>query len=416
MTPSTTSDPYYDDLETRPPDVRERAQFQALQAVLRKAIAGAPAWSERLAGIDPDGVNDREALASLPVLRKSDLPPLQELAPPFGGLATRAAGTFQHVFASPGPIYEPGHTGDFWRMARVMHAAGFRPGDLVYNTFSYHFTPAGFMMEQGAHAIGCAVFPAGIGNTDLQVETIASLRPNRYAGTPSFLGILLKEGDSRGLDLSSIESGIVGGEALTGSLREQFDARGIRVLQGYGTADVGQIAYETTPGAGLVLDEDVIVELVEPGGTKPVPRGEVGEVVVTLLNPDYPMIRFGTGDLSKFLDSPSPCGRTAPRIAGWLGRADQTTKVRGMFVHPGQVQEIARRHPEVGRLRLMIGREDDRDTAVLQISPRAGQSAPTDQISETARAVLRVRAEVKVVPEDTLPDDGQHIEDIRTHD
>jgi len=260
------------------------------------------------------------------------------------------------------------------------------------------------------------VFPAGIGNTDLQVETIASLRPNRYAGTPSFLGILLKEGDSRGLDLSSIESGIVGGEALTGSLREQFDARGIRVLQGYGTADVGQIAYETTPGAGLVLDEDVIVELVEPGGTKPVPRGEVGEVVVTLLNPDYPMIRFGTGDLSKFLDSPSPCGRTSPRIAGWLGRADQTTKVRGMFVHPGQVQEIARRHPEVGRLRLMIGREDDRDTAVLQISPRAGQSAPTDQISETARAVLRVRAEVKVVPEDTLPDDGQHIEDIRTHD
>ena len=414
MTHPATSDSYYDDRETRNPAERERAQFETLRTVLRKAADDAPAWSERLAGVDPDAVTSRDALAALPVLRKSDLPPLQRTAPPFGGLATRPAGSFRHVFASPGPIYEPGHTGDFWRMARVMHAAGFRPGDLVYNTFSYHFTPAGFMMEQGAHAIGCAVFPAGIGNTDLQLETVASLRPNRYAGTPSFLGILLKEGDARGLNLSSFESGIVGGEALTASLREQFNARGIRVLQGYGTADVGQIAYETTPGAGLVLDEDVIVELVEPGGTQPVASGEIGEVVVTLLNPDYPMIRFGTGDLSKFLDGPSPCGRTAPRIAGWLGRADQTAKVRGMFIHPGQVQEIAKRHPGIARLRLVIGREDDRDTAVLSVCT-GDDSVSADEVAETARAVLRVRADVRIVPEDALPDDGRHIEDTRTH-
>ena len=409
------SDAYYDNLETREPEERERAQFEMLRSFLRKAIDEAPAWAERLKGVDPDAVTDRAALAELPVLRKSDLPGFQRKEPPFGGLATRPAGAFRHIFASPGPIYEPGHNGDFWRMARLMHAAGFRAGDLVYNAFSYHFTPAGFMMEQGAHAIGCAVFPAGIGNTELQLETIASLRPNRYSGTPSFLGILLKEGTARGLDLSSIESGIVGGEALTPSLREQFEAHGIHVLQGYGTADVGQIAYETTPGAGLVLDEDVIVELVEPNGSKPVDPDAIGEVVVTLLNPDYPMIRFGTGDLSRFLEGPSPCGRTASRIAGWLGRADQTAKVRGMFVHPGQVQEIAKRHPEISRLRLLIGREDDRDTAVLHVVTAAQDPDVVVQISETSRSVLRVRAETKIVAPEVIPDDGRFIEDTRSH-
>ncbi len=412
----TTSDPRpscYDDLETRPPEVRDRAQFEQLRSLLRRAAARAPTWSERLAGTDPDRVRSRADLAALPVLRKSDLPDLQRAAPPFGGLATRPTGRFRHVFASPGPIYEPGHTGDFWRMARGMHAAGFRPGDLVYNTFSYHFTPAGFMMEQGAHAIGCAVFPAGTGNTDLQLETLASLRPNRYAGTPSFLGILLEKAAERGLDLSSLESGIVGGEALTSGLRSRFDAAGIRVLQGYGTADVGQIAYETAPGAGMVLDEDVIVELVEPGGTTPVAPDAIGEVVVTVLNPAYPMIRFGTGDLSRFLEEPSPCGRTAPCIAGWLGRADQTAKVRGMFVHPGQVREIAKRHPEITRLRLLIGRERDRDTADLQVAARPGQPVAADAVADTARSVLRVRAAVRLVAEDRIPDDGKYIDDTR---
>ncbi len=416
MTHPAPHPPCYDDLETRPPEVRARSQFERLRTLLRGAAAEAPAWSGRLAGIDPDRVDSREALARLPVLRKSDLPDLQQASPPFGGLATRPAGRFRHVFASPGPIYEPGGEGDFWRMARGMHAAGFRPGDLVHNTFSYHFTPAGFMMEQGAHALGCAVFPAGTGNTDLQLQTIASLRPNRYAGTPSFLGILLQEAAQRGLDVSSLESGIVGGEALTSRLRSRFEEEGIRVLQGYGTADVGQIAYETVPGTGLVVDEDVIVELVEPGGTAPVAPGAVGEVTVTLLSPAYPMIRFGTGDLSRFLEGPSPCGRTGPRLAGWLGRADQAAKVRGLFVHPGQVREIARRHPEIGRIRLIVGREQDRDRADLQVATRTGQSVAAETLAATARSVLRVRTAVSLVAEDRIPDDGRYIDDTRPRD
>lgn len=406
---------FYDEREGRDPTLREREQFGALEGVLRHAMEASPAWAERLAGIAPGDVADRAALAALPVLRKSELTGLQRAAPPFGGLATRPTGEYLHVFCSPGPIHEPGHAGDFWRMAPGMHAAGFRRGDIVHNTFAYHFTPAGFMMEQGAHAIGCAVVPAGTGNTDLQLETIAAVRPNRYAGTPSFLRIILEAGAERGVDLSSLETGIVGGEALTPSLRERIGELGVRVLQGYGTADVGQIAYETVPGEGMVLDEDVIVELVEPGGSAPVGPGETGEVVATLLNPDYPMIRFATGDLSRFLDGPSPCGRTAPRIAGWLGRADQATKVRGLFVHPGQVAEIAKRHPEVGRARLVVGREDDRDTLVLRCEAASADGGLADAVAETARAVLRLRAEVEVAPAGALPDDGILIDDTRAH-
>ncbi len=416
MTDSALSETYFDNLELRAAEEREQAQFETLRSIWRTVQAEAPELAKRLGGLDADQLTDRDALSGLPVLRKSDLPPLQEASPPFGGLTARAPRTFRHIFASPGPIYEPGHEGDFWRMARGMYAAGFRAGDLVYNTFSYHFTPAGFMMEQGAHAIGCVVFPAGVGNTDLQLQTMASLRPNCYTGTPSFLGILLKEAAARGLDLSSLKSGFVGGEALTASLRQQFDDCGVAVLQGYGTADVGQIAYETVPGTGLLIDEGVIVELVEPGGTKPVEAGGIGEVVVTVLNPDYPLIRFGTGDLSRFLDGHSPCGRTAPRIAGWLGRADQTTKVRGMFVHPGQVQEIAKRHPEITGLRLVIGRENDLDSAELRVAAPSGETGLSTRIAETARAVLRVRADVKFVSSDALADDNRYIDDTRVHD
>lgn len=406
---------FYDEREGREPAAREREQFGALADVLRRALEASPAWAERLAGVGPGDVKDRAALAALPVLRKSELTGLQRADPPFGGLATRAAGEYLHIFCSPGPIHEPGHAGDFWRMAPGMYAAGFRRGDIVHNTFAYHFTPAGFMMEQGAHAIGCAVIPAGTGNTDLQLETIAAVRPNRYAGTPSFLRILLEAAAERGVDLSCIESGIVGGEALTPSLRERIGELGVRVLQGYGTADVGQIAYETVPGEGMLLDEDVIVELVEPGGSAPVADGETGEVVVTLLNPDYPMIRFATGDLSRFLEGAGSCGRTAPRIAGWLGRADQAAKVRGLFVHPGQVAEIAKRHPEVGRVRLVVGREDDRDTLVLRCEAAAADGGLADALADTARAVLRLRTEVEVAPGGTLPDDGTLIEDTRAH-
>jgi phenylacetate-CoA ligase len=325
------------------------------------------------------------------------------------------------VFASPGPIYEPeGHAPDYWRMARALRAAGFAAGDLVHNAFSYHFTPAAAMVEGAAHALGCTVFPAGTGQTDLQVQAIADLRPQAYAGTPSFLKLLVEKAAEGGTDIASITKASVGGEAFPAALRDWLAARGIDAYQSYGTADLGLIAYETAGREGLVLDEDVIVEIVEPGGTQPVPDGDVGEVVVTSLNPDYPLIRFGTGDLSALMAGACPTGRTAPRIRGWLGRADQTAKVRGMFVHPGQVADVLRRHPLIRKGRLVVSgtMADDRMRLDIEIVDGAGSSTAdaaylAQRVAETIRDVTKLRGEVAIVAPGSLPNDGRLIEDTR---
>ena len=357
---------HYDALETRDPEAREAEQFAALRRHLRAAVR-APAMARVLDGVDPEAVTNRDTLASLPVIRKSELMALQADSPPFGGLVPGAVADYANVFASPGPIFEPApRRTDPFRLARALFAAGVRKGDLVHNTFSYHFTPAGAMLEGGARAIGCTVFPAGVGQTELQVQVIARLRPNVYIGTPSFLNILLDKAAELGEDASSIEKGLVSGEALPPSLRAAIGERGVSVLQCYATADVGLIAYESPALEGMILDEGAIVEIVRPGTGEPVPEGEVGEVVVTPLNPDYPLVRFATGDLSAVMPGASPCGRTNIRIRGWMGRADQTTKVRGMFVHPSQVADVVRRHAEIVRARLVVTSVDNQDVMTLR--------------------------------------------------
>ncbi len=406
---------YFDGLETRDPEAREEATFAALRDVIALAQEKSPAWARILDGVDAAAVRDRAALATLPVTRKASLGGLQGETPPLGGLTTRAPGELSWIFSSPGPIYEPGmRRDDYFRMGRAFHAAGMRPGDIVYNTFSYHLTPAGHMAESGAHACGCAVVPGGVGNTEQQLRAVADIRPNAYAGTPSFLRILLDRADEAGLDVSSLTRAAVGGEALPPSLRERFRARGIGVLQSYGTAEAGLIAYESEALEGMIADEGVIVEIVAPGTGDPVAEGEVGEVAVTVLNPDYPLIRFATGDLSATLPGPSPCGRTNLRIAGWMGRADQTTKVRGMFVHPLQVRQTAARHPEIVRARLVVDNPDHADRMVLRCEiDGAGGDALRARVAESLRAVCKLRGEVEFVARGALPDDGVAIEDSR---
>jgi phenylacetate-CoA ligase len=356
-------------------------------------------------------------LAKLPVTRKSELVELQRQAMPFGGLVTRPPGTLRRVFASPGPIYDPeGAHKDYWRLARALFAAGFRAGDLVHNSFSYHLTPAGAMLEDGAAALGCAVIPGGIGQTELQAKTIADLRPAGYTGTPSFLKIILDKGKELGLDLRSLVKALVGAEALPPSLRAELERHGLRVLQCYATADLGLIAYESEAKAGMIVDEGVILELVRPGTGDPVAEGEVGEVVVSVLNPDYPLFRFATGDLSALLQGPSPCGRTSPRIKGWMGRADQTTKVRGMFVRPGQIAEVAKRHPEILKARLVVAQRDHLDSATLICEvPGAPAPALAKTIAESFHAVCKVRGEVTLAAPGTLANDGKVIDDVRTY-
>lgn len=358
---------FYDDLETRSSDQREAAQFAALPAQIAHAKAAAPYFRHTLADVDAEAIRDRAALATLPVTRKSDLIALQQSAPPFGGLTAVGIGSLARVYASPGPIHDPEpHGKDPWRSARALFAAGFRAGDLAHNCFSYHLTPAGSMFETGAHAIGCAVIPAGTGNTELQAQVVAHLEPRGYIGTPDFLKIILEKADALGLDGSSIRIGSVSGGPYLPDARAFYEARGLDVYQCYGTADLGVVAYETAARAGLVVEEGVIVEIVRPGTGDPVPDGEVGEVVVTLFNAAYPLIRFATGDPLAVLPGASPCGRTNIRLKGWLGRADQTTKVKGMFVHPGQIAEVLRRHPEIGKARLVVGRFDASDTMTLR--------------------------------------------------
>jgi phenylacetate-CoA ligase len=420
---------FYDRLETRDPEAREAAVMAALP--LQVALARqTPAMASALAGVDAAAVTTRAALALLPVTRKSELLARQQAArasagggDPFGGFSAigwRALGALRparRVFQSPGPIYEPeGSAPDYWRFGRALFAAGFRAGDLVHNSFSYHLTPAGSMMEGGAHAIGCTVFPGGVGNTELQLQAMAELRPDAYVGTPGFLRIALEKADAAGITLPSLTKASVGGEPFPPALRDLLAARGVLAYQSYGTADVGLIAFETAAREGLVLDEGVIVEIVRPGTSDPLPEGEVGEVVVTVLQPDYPLLRFGTGDLSALLPGRCPTGRTHQRIKGWMGRADQTAKVRGMFVHPSQVAELQKRHPELGRVRLVVAGEMANDSLTVRAEAARRPEGLALALAQSLREVTKLRGEVELCAPGTLPNDGKVIEDARRHD
>ncbi len=411
----------YDDLETRDPAAREAALLAALPAHIAHAQAHSAAFAEIFNGVDARVVTSRAALAALPVTRKHELLERQQALRAqgaFGGFATTGFGaSMPRVFASPGPIYEPeGTARDYWRLARAMFAAGFRPGELIHNSFSYHFVPAGSMMETGAHALGCTVFAAGTGQTEQQVQAIAELRPAGYIGTPSFLKIIVEKAAAMGVPLPSLTKALVSAEAFPPSLRDWLQERGIQGYQCFATADLGLIAYETSAREGLVLDESVIVEIVRPGTGDTVPDGEVGELVVTALNPTYPLIRFGTGDLTAILPGACPSGRTNRRIKGWMGRADQTTKVRGMFVHPGQVQSIAKRFPEVAKARLVVRGELANDTMTLMVETACGgPDALIEKLGVAMREVTKLRGEVELVLPGSLPNDGKVIEDARSY-
>ncbi|HEX2351910.1 MAG TPA: AMP-binding protein [Xanthobacteraceae bacterium] len=404
---------HYDSLETRDPDDRE-LEFSSWLPDLMAIALRAPGWATQLAGIDPHAVTSRAALAKLPVLRKSELVTRQKEVPPFGGFNVTAPAQLRRLLMSPGPIFEPEGKGkDFWGAARMLFAAGFRSGDVVHNCFSYHLTPGGFIMESGAHALGCAVIPAGTGNTEQQLEAIAHFKPSGYLGTPDYLKILLDAAAKAGKDASSLRRALVSGAALPHSLRQELAARGVEVRQCYATADLGVIAYESEGGEGMIVNETLLVEIVRPGTGDPVAAGEVGEVVVTSFNPDYPMIRLATGDLSAVLPGRSPCGRTNMRLAGWMGRADQTTKVKGMFVHPAQVAEIGKRHPELGRLRLVVTRAGEQDAMTLMAECAAPAAPLQEALVATLRAVTKLGGEVKLVAPGSLPNDGKVIADER---
>ncbi|MBS0223981.1 MAG: AMP-binding protein [Proteobacteria bacterium] len=407
---------HYDTLETRKREERETALMQALPGQIAHAKANAPFFAKWLKDVDPATVTSREALARLPVLRKSKLGEVQKADPPMGGLIAVPLARARHVFMSPGPIFEiDTDEPDYFRGARAMYAAGFRAGDVVYNTFSYHLTPAGIMMETALRALGCPVVPGGVGNTELQLDAIAAIRPTGYVGTPSFLKILLEKGAELGKDLSSLKKAFVGAEALPPSLRRMFQDAGLSCLQSYGTADIGTIAYESEALEGMIVDEGVIVEIVRPGTGDPVPEGDVGEVVVTTFNRAYPLVRFGTGDMSAVLPGESPCGRTNMRIKGWMGRADQRTKVRGMFVDPEQVAEISRKHPGLGRLRLVIDWVNQADTMVLKVESADPSPALAEALSDTIRTVCKVGGKVEFATPGSLPNDGKVIDDIRKY-
>jgi phenylacetate-CoA ligase len=412
---------YYDALETRSPEQREAALMAALPAQIAHAKRNAPGFARILAEFDPGTVNSRAALARLPVTRKSDLAELQKAMPPFGGLNATPREKLAKIFVSPGPIYDPeGHGKDWWRTARGLYAGGFRAGDLVVNTFAYHFTPAGSMLESGALALGCTVVPTGVGQTEMQAAAICGLGLNAFIGTPSFLKLIVEKADELRLDLSCLKKAMVGAEYLPPALRQSMRARGMQVMQLYATADLGHIAYETANAdggvnEGMVLDEGVLLEIVRPGTGDPVPEGEVGEVVITTFNPDYPLVRFATGDLSAVMREPSPCGRTNVRIRGWMGRADQSTKVRAMFVTPKQVAEMLRRHPEVRRARLVVEGEVGQDRMTLKCEAQERPTGLAEALVATIRDVTKLRGEVELVAPGSLPNDGKVIEDLRKY-
>ncbi|SHH43040.1 phenylacetate--CoA ligase family protein [Pollutimonas bauzanensis] len=421
---------YFEERERASAPEREQALLGRLPAALKSARERAPAIAAQLQGLDPDGIRGRSDLERIPVVRKSellqaqlamrqgrtgqDLPAVSRI---FGGYSAIGWGEAARVFASPGPIYEPeSKRPDYWGFARALYAAGFRSGELVYNCFSYHFTPAGSMMETAAHALGCTVFPGGVGQTEQQVQAIADLAPAGYTGTPSFLKIILEKADEMGVKLPSLTRALFSGEAFPPSLCKWFAGRGIAGYQAYGSADLGMIAYETPAREGLVLNEDIILEIVRPGGSQALPQGEVGEVVVTTLNPDYPLLRFGTGDLSAILPGVSPCGRTNLRIRGWMGRADQTTKVRGMFVHPGQIAQVVKRHPEVGKARLVVSGKVGSDVMVLKAEVADPAADLLLGIAASVRELTKLRADIEAVEPGSLPNDGKVIDDIRSYE
>ncbi len=410
---------HFDSLETRDPQRREAQQFAAIRKQIANAQRHAPYFARALAGVNAADIKDRAALAKLPVTRKSDLIDLQKAQPPFAGMTALPVSELGRVFMSPGPMFDPeGKRADYWRLARAMFAAGFRRGELVHNTFSYHFTPAGFMADMGAHALGCTVFPGGTGQTEMQVAAIASLRPQCYIGTPSFLRIILEKGDELNADLSSLRKALVSAEALPASLRTWLNGRGVSTQQCYAIADLGLVAYESPAQEGMIVDEGVVIEIVRPGTGEPVAPGEVGEVVVTTLTPEYPLPRFATGDLSAALAGASPCGRTNMRIKGWMGRADQTAKVKGMFVKPSQMAEVAKRHSEIRKYRLIIDHDDrktDRMTFNCEIAG-AGNDALAQKIAATVREVCNLRGDVAFKPAGSLPNDGKVIDDVRKYD
>jgi phenylacetate-coenzyme A ligase PaaK-like adenylate-forming protein len=412
---------HFDTLETRDPDVRERAVIESLRVQIAWAKANTTAYARLLEDVDPAAVTSRADLALLPVIRKSELSDLQKAERPFGGFSATGWGSARRrarlVFASPGPLYEPeGHSADYWRLARALFAAGFRAGDLVHNCFSYHFTPAGSMLDGGAVALGCTVFRGGTGQTEQQVQAMAELQADGYVGTPSFLKIILEKADELGIALPRMKKSLLSAEAFPRSLRDMLAGRGIAAFEAYASADLGTIAYESIARDGLIVDEGVLVEIVRPGTGDPLAPGEVGEVVVTLLsNADYPLIRFGTGDMSAILPGVSPCGRTNMRIRGWLGRADQTTKVKGMFVHPSQVAAIIRRHPEVARARLVVDNPEGADRMTLHVEVAANASSNAESIAATIRDVTKLRGEVRFHEPGALANDGKVIDDVRKH-
>jgi phenylacetate-CoA ligase len=404
---------HYDALETREPAARERALFARVPEAIAHAMR-APGWARQFADVDPKSITSRAELARLPLLRKSDLLTLQKNDPPFGGFNVIAPGKAKRLHMSPGPIFEPeGQGADFGGAARALYAAGFRPGDIVHNSFSYHLTPGAYILEAGAHALGCAVIPGGIGNTEQQLDAIAHYKPTGYIGTPDFIKIMLDTAVKANKDASSIKRGLVSGAALPASLRAELASRGVAVVQCYAIAETGVIAYESDAQQGMIVNETTILEIVRPGTGDPVPDGEVGEVVVTSFNPDYPMIRLATGDLSAVMTGASPCGRTNTRIKGWMGRADQTTKVKGMFVHPAQIAEIARRHPGLGRVRLVVTREAEQDAMTLHAETSAADAGLAEALTETLQSVTKVRGAVKLVAPGSLPNDGKAIADER---
>ncbi len=405
---------HYDALETRDPAKREAAEFRALRALLKQAAAHAPALKRQLRGIDITGLKSRAALAEVPLLRKSDLKAAQQAMPPFAGLTAVKAGALARLLVSPGPIFEPeGPYMDWWGAARALFAAGLRKGDIVLNTFSYHLTPGGFIMDSGAQALGCAVIPAGPGNTEQQLEAIQHFKPAAYCGTPDFLKILFDKGKEIGREPKSIKRALVSGAAFPASLQAEIKARGIDAYQAYATAECGIIAYETKARSGLVVNEGLIVEIVRPGTGDPVADGEAGELVVTRLNPEYPLLRLATGDLSKFVAGKSKCGRTNRRLAGWLGRADQSTKIKGMFVHASQIAEIGRRHPELAKLRLAVRRAGEQDVMALLAECAAGSGALAERVSATIMAVTKLKGAVEFCAAGSLPNDGKVIADER---
>ncbi len=416
---------FFDANETRDPAGREAELMAVLPRLIAAAKERAPAYRRLFADLDPAEIRDRAALARLPLTRKSALLDEQRRDPPFGGFAAAPVSALSRIFASPGPLYEPeAPRPDFWRLGRALYAAGFRAGDLVHNAFSYHLTPAGAMVESAARALGCPVVPAGTGQSELQLRTIADLKPVGYAGTPSFLKVLFDRAAALGAEISSLKKALVGAEPLPETLRAELTGHGLTVLQCYGSADIGLIAYETMDedGAlceGMVVDEGLILELVAPGTGDPVGEGEIGEVVVTTLTPEYPLIRFATGDLSALLPGPSRCGRTNRRLRGWLGRADQSVKVRGLFVHPAQIAEILRRHPAIGRFRLVVERPAAGDEMTLYVEPAPGANLGADdpaRIAETLQALTKLRGTVRPVPPGSLPEDARVIEDRRKFD